>query len=88
MKRRIRCKKRTMDERIEYDTKDQQRAISYRKAMLVSDCVITLNEVSFYICPRCKGGLIRENMRFCDLCGQCLDWSNKEYALPAAIFRY
>ena len=32
-------------------------------------------ETSFYVCPRCGITMEREFMKYCDRCGQCLDWT-------------
>ena len=34
-----------------------------------------LGEELYYLCPKCRILLPREYMRFCDVCGQRLDWN-------------
>ena len=35
---------------------------------------------TYPICPRCKNTMEREYQRFCDRCGQALDWEGFERA--------
>lgn len=52
-------------------------ALSYRRGMRVRELMIfTSNsmDTSFYVCPRCDITIEREFMKYCDRCGQCLDW--------------
>ena len=58
-------------------------ARSYRKPMVVRELMVfpsMRQEVSYYVCPRCQRTVEREFMRYCDRCGQCLDWSQYEQA--------
>ena len=42
--------------------------------------ILVLNHGERYpICPRCGCMLTREYMRFCDCCGQKLEWSSFNY---------
>ena len=53
-------------------------SVSYRYPMLVRELKIfpcTIPEDSYYVCPRCRVTLDREFVKYCDRCGQCLDWS-------------
>ena len=63
-------------------------AESYRRKRLIKDSVICQGTVVFHLCPRCKAAIPRDSALFCDQCGQCLDWSKKDSALPAAIFQF
>lgn len=36
---------------------------------------------SFPVCPQCKITLEREYQKYCDRCGQCLDWDEFEKSL-------
>ena len=49
---------------------------------------MTVSEIHFIrglgaypLCPRCKLTLDREYQRFCDRCGQRLDWSRYDKAI-------
>ena len=51
--------------------------IDYRTARPVREVVVVksfLSETGYYVCPRCDCLLDREFVRFCDRCGQRLDW--------------
>ena len=51
--------------------------------MIVRELVVftTSNRIdSYYRCPRCKITMEREFIRYCDRCGQCLDWSRHDWA--------
>lgn len=45
--------------------------------MVFPDC---MGQPSFYVCPKCGVTMEREYMRFCDRCGQRLDWRGCENA--------
>lgn len=47
---------------------------SYRAGMRISE-VIQLSDGGYYLCPRCKVTLERDFQRYCDRCGQCLEWT-------------
>ena len=34
----------------------------------------------FYLCPICKTMLVREEEKYCHVCGQSLDWCNVEWS--------
>ncbi len=58
-------------------------ACSYRCPMLVRELMVfpARSECySYYVCPRCQITMEREFMRYCDRCGQCLNWSQYERA--------
>lgn len=51
--------------------------IDYRTTKPVRELVVFcsfLSETGYYVCPRCHCLLNREFVRFCDRCGQRLDW--------------
>ena len=53
-------------------------ALSYRHEMRVQELMVFRSwrpETSFYLCPRCGITLEREFVKYCDRCGQCLDWT-------------
>ena len=49
-------------------------AQSYRTPMKVTEVLLFENGDAFSVCPRCKITLEREYQRYCDRCGQCLEW--------------
>ncbi len=49
-------------------------AESYRKALKVTAVRYIGNMGAFPVCPRCQKTLEREYQRFCDRCGQRLNW--------------
>ena len=51
-------------------------ALSYRKPLAVKEVLLYENGEAFSVCPRCKTTLERDYQRFCDRCGQHLDWKN------------
>lgn len=55
-------------------------AISYRLPRTVVEIVIYNSGDGYPVCPRCKTPIEREYMRFCDRCGQKLDWSRLDSA--------
>lgn len=63
-------------------------AKAYRSQMLIKDSVICQGTVVFHLCPRCKAAIPRAMVPYWDQCGQCLDWREKDAALPAVIFRF
>ena len=57
-------------------------AVSYRKPMEVKEVVCFPHEDGLYArCPRCRITMEREYVRYCDRCGQCLDWESYDDAL-------
>ena len=53
--------------------------IDYRTERAVTEMVVyerMLGRTGYYICPRCDCTLNREFVRFCDRCGQKLNWSS------------
>ena len=55
-------------------------AILYRLPLPVAKVLVLLRGDSYPICPRCNCTVDREYMRFCDRCGQHLDWALFDYA--------
>lgn len=51
----------------------------FRIPMPVTDLMVFHN-TSFYVCPQCGVTIEREFMRFCDRCGQRLDWNHYKNA--------
>lgn len=49
--------------------------ISYRKPLQVTQIVQFSDGNSYPRCPRCNCTIEREYMRYCDRCGQCLEWN-------------
>lgn len=58
-------------------------AISYRIPLPVTEIVEYTVDGGYPVCPRCHIPMEREYMRFCDRCGQRLNWS----FLPLASVR-
>lgn len=60
----------------------KQAALSYRIARTVLRAVWYETAGDCYpLCPRCARELEREYVRFCDRCGQRLDWGTYEKVL-------
>lgn len=55
-------------------------AILYRLPLLVTKVLVFPHGDSYPICPRCDCTMVREYMRFCDRCGQRLDWKLFDHA--------
>lgn len=58
-------------------------ARSYRRPMAVRELMVfpaIKQDTSFYVCPRCRVTMEREFMRYCDRCGQRLNWAHYEQA--------
>ncbi len=57
-----------------------KKTVSHRTPMRVSDLIsfsdYTYGSTVFPVCPRCKCSMERDYQRFCDRCGQALDWRN------------
>lgn len=49
------------------------KSAQFQIPMLVSE-IMVFRDTSFYVCPRCKITLEREYSRYCDRCGQRLNW--------------
>ncbi len=64
-------------------TSAMQRELAYRQPLTVTQirCYRYLTGLTgFPLCPRCGCTMEREYQRYCDRCGQCLDWSDFEKA--------
>ena len=48
--------------------------------MPVAEVILLNDGITFPICPRCSISLDREYMKFCDRCGQRLDWKGFRYS--------
>lgn len=55
-------------------------AVTYRMPMPVLRVRKMTNGDTYPLCPRCDNSIDREYMRYCDHCGQRLDWSMIDYA--------
>lgn len=56
-------------------------AISYRIALPVTKIVqYPTYGYCYPLCPRCKNSMEREYMRFCDRCGQKINWDHLDNA--------
>ena len=57
---------------------DEQKELSYRSPMRINAVRSHRSfpaDDSYPVCPRCDSTLDREYQKFCDRCGQYLDWS-------------
>lgn len=60
-------------------------APTYRWPMSVTEVHVYRDRSSYPLCPRCKSTMEREYQRFCDRCGQRLNWSQLEDAREVYI---
>jgi hypothetical protein len=72
------CRNTTTIEELHFNN-NAINALHKRKAQLV-DHKRTFWRYTHY-CPSCSTQLFREGVRYCDSCGQALDWSNYELGL-------
>ena len=56
-------------------------AESFRIPMAVTEIVLFKNGDTYPVCPHCHRSLDREYQRFCDRCGQALNWTTFSKAL-------
>ena len=56
------------------------KTISYRKPLQVRQVILFQDGCSYPLCPRCNSTIEREYMRYCDRCGQCLEWNAFSFA--------
>jgi len=56
-------------------------AESFRVPMTVAEIILFKNGDAYPVCPHCHISLEREYQRFCDRCGQALDWTTFSKAL-------
>ena len=57
-------------------------ALTYRCPMRVRELMVFdygTHTDGYYVCPRCRITIEREFMKYCDRCGQCLDWSRHDW---------
>lgn len=58
-------------------------ALTYRQPMRVTQVMVrsfSCGETGWAVCPRCGVTMDREYMRFCDRCGQRLEWRGYKHA--------
>ena len=70
-------------QRITVSPRFLQTLTQFRIPKLVSDLMI-FPDTSFFVCPQCGITLEREFMKYCDCCGQCLNWKN--YKHPRIVY--
>lgn len=58
----------------------------YRRPMPVREKILYRSGDVYPLCPRCSVPMDREHQRFCDRCGQKLDWTGYRHALIAVRF--
>ena len=68
-------------QRITVSPRFLQTLTQFRIPKLVSDLMI-FPDTSFFVCPQC--GITLEFMKYCDCCGQCLNWKN--YKHPRIVY--
>ncbi len=56
-------------------------AEEYRTPLKVTKTILFRSGDGFPVCPRCDITIEREYMRFCDRCGQQLDWKDYRNAV-------
>jgi len=54
--------------------------MSFRRPMKVTQVRMFPLDGAYPVCPQCNISLEREYQRFCDRCGQRLDWKNYKKA--------
>ena len=54
---------------------------TFRRPMPVTEIHFIRSLGALPVCPRCRLTLDREYQRFCDRCGQRLDWSRYDRAI-------
>lgn len=59
---------------------DVQEEVTYRTARDVTEVMQFPDGDEYAICPRCKITLEREYQKFCDRCGQKLNWHSYDKA--------
>ncbi len=59
--------------------------LRYRIPKQVTHVRVFWNEHGYYVCPGCDASLDREYTAYCDRCGQRLDWTFCEVAIPIYI---
>ena len=57
-----------------------QKTNPYRMPMQVRQVVLFHDGNSYPVCPRCNRTIEREYMRYCDRCGQHLNWTTFSFA--------
>lgn len=57
------------------------KALSYRIPAAVTR-MLRVPSGDYPVCPRCGSSFDREYIRFCDRCGQRLNWSVYQFAIP------
>ena len=62
-----------------------RQAESFRLPMTVMEIHLFHGRDAFPVCPRCRITMDREHQRFCDRCGQALDWKRYKKALIVRI---
>lgn len=63
--------------------RESMKILQFRTPKIVSDLML-FQDTSFFVCPQCGITLEREFMKYCDRCGQCLNWKN--YKHPRIVY--
>lgn len=58
--------------KLKHETPEE--ALTYRTPLEVTQIIVTEDNYSFPICPRCGISFEREYQAYCDRCGQRLGW--------------
>lgn len=61
-------------------------ALAFRSAVAVREAALYSSGEMYPLCPQCRIPLDREYQRFCDRCGQRLDW--KGYRRARILTRF
>lgn len=61
-------------------TKSAAQELDFRVPMAVTQIRLRDLDGAFPVCPQCKVSLEREHQRFCDRCGQRLNWKGYKRA--------
>ena len=61
-------------------TRNRREELGFRAPMAVKELAVYRGGSAYPLCPRCRIPLDREYQRFCDRCGQRLDWRGYRHA--------
>lgn len=67
-------------------TRNRREELGFRAPMAVTELAVYRGGSAYPLCPRCRIPLDREYQRFCDRCGQRLEW--KDYGQARLVVRF